>query len=73
MLPRPSVECASVEQTIRTPARERLADVLAAEVEPGGEAVDLERDAVLERDLEDALEVERVLRAGGRSAGPSGG
>ena len=42
---------------------QRVADVLAAEVEAGGEAVDLERDAVLERDLEDALEVEGVLRA----------
>ena len=62
MLPSPRTECASVEQTIGTPAAQRVADVLAAEVEPGGEAVDLERDAVLERDLEHALEVERVLR-----------
>jgi hypothetical protein len=38
-----------------------VADVLAAEVEPGREAVDLERDILLERELEDTLEVERVL------------
>ena len=41
---------------------QRVADVLAAQVEPVGQAVDLERDALLERDLEHALEVERVLR-----------
>ena len=45
MFPSPRTECASVEQTIFTPARERLADVLAAQVEPAGQAVDLERDA----------------------------
>src|SRR4051794_36234575 len=39
-----------------------VADVLAAKVEPVGEAVDLERDPFLERDLKDALEVESVLR-----------
>ena len=36
--------------------------MLAAQVEPGGQAVDLERDPVLERDLVHPLEVERVLR-----------
>ena len=35
--------------------------MLAREVEPVGEAVDLERDAGLERDLDRPLEVERVL------------
>ena len=53
--------------------RERLADVLAAQVEPVRQAVDLERDALLERDLERALEVERVLGPAADVAGPSGG
>ena len=35
----------------------------AGEVEPVGQAVHLDRDARLERDLEDAVEVERVLGA----------
>ena len=38
------------------------ADVGPGEIEPVGEAVHLERDAVLERDLEDRLEVEGVRR-----------
>src|SRR5207237_1054900 len=38
-----------------------LTDVLAAEIEAVREAVDLERHARLERDLDRALEVERVL------------
>ena len=46
-----------------TPAAQRVADVLAAQVEPVGQPVDLERDALLERDLVDALEVDRVLGA----------
>ena len=62
MLPSPSGECASVEQTICT-RRDRVADVLAAEVEPVRQPVDLDRDALLERDLVDALEVDGVLRA----------
>jgi len=41
---------------------QRVADVLAAQVESIGQAVDLERDPFLERDVENALEVERVLR-----------
>ena len=41
---------------------QRVANVLAAEVEPVGQAVDLERHAFLARDLVDPLEVERVLR-----------
>ena len=52
---------------------QRVADVLAAEVEAVGEAVDLERDPFLERDLEHALEVEGVLRPPVDVAGPSGG
>src|SRR5581483_12051014 len=42
--------------------RERLSDVLAAQVEAVRQPVDLERDACRERELEDAVEVERVLR-----------
>src|SRR4051794_6532451 len=42
---------------------QRFAYVLPAQVQPGGESVDLDRDAMFARDLEDALEVERVLRA----------
>ncbi len=37
--------------------------MLAVEVQAGGEPVDLERDVVLARDLDHALEVERVLRS----------
>jgi hypothetical protein len=37
-------------------------DVLALEVEAVGEPVDLERRSRLERDLDDALEVDRVRR-----------
>ena len=44
---------------------QRLADVLTAKIEAGGKAVDLERHAGLQRDLEHALEVEGVLRAAG--------
>ena len=61
MLSSPRTECASVEQTISTPASQRLADVLAAQVEAVGQAVDLDCDALLERDLEHAVEVQRVL------------
>ena len=39
------------------------AHVLAGEVEPVGKSVHLERDSGLERDLDHALEVERVRRA----------
>ena len=42
----PAGEWASVEQTICDAGAQRVADVLAAQVEPGGEAVHLERDAV---------------------------
>ena len=62
MLPRPRTEWASVEQTIGTPASTRSPHVLAEQVEPVGQAVHLERDARLERDLEDRVEVERVRR-----------
>ena len=65
MLASPRTECASVEQTIRDAGAQRVADVLAAKIESGGQAVDLQRDPFLERDLEHALEVDRVLRAGG--------
>ena len=41
---------------------QRVADVLAAEVEPVGQAVDLEGDAQLEREAEQALQVDGVLR-----------
>jgi hypothetical protein len=44
--------------------------VLAAEVEPIGQPVDLECDSLLAGDLEHALQVERVLRP---PAGPSDG
>src|SRR6202020_2094148 len=40
---------------------QRVADVLAAEVEPVGEPVDLQGHALLECDLEHLVEVERVL------------
>ena len=40
----------------------RCAHVLVAEVQPVRQPVHLERDACLERDLEGALEVERVRR-----------
>ena len=43
------------------PGAQRVADVLAAQVEPGGQAVDLERDPLLERDRVDPLEVDGVL------------
>ena len=62
MFSRPRIEWASVEQTIGTPAADRLPHVVAAQVEARGQAVDLDRDPLLERDLEHALEVERVLR-----------
>ena len=65
MLPSPRVECASVEHTICTAGSQRVAHVVAAEVEAVGETVDLEGDAFLERDLEHPLQVERVLAAGG--------
>jgi hypothetical protein len=42
---------------------ECVAHVLAPEVEAVGEAVDLQCDAVLERELVDALEIDGVLRA----------
>ena len=65
MLPSPRTEWASVETTIRTPASTASRASSPREVEPVGEPVDLERDTVLERDLEHCLEVERVLAAGG--------
>src|SRR4029453_1966403 len=57
------IEARVVRATKRPPRAQRLADVLAAEVETGGEAVDLERHAGLPGDLEHALEVEGVLGA----------
>ena len=62
MFPSPRVECASVEQTIFTPGRERVAHVAGGEIEPVREPVHLDRHARLQRDLEDLLEIERVLR-----------
>ena len=56
-----------------TPAASASRTCSPLQVEPVRQAVDLERDAVLERDLEDALEVERVLGAAADVAGPSGG
>ena len=73
MFPSPRIEWASVEQTISQAGAQRLADVRPAEVEARGQAVDLDRDALLERDLEHALEVERVLRAPADVCGRSGG
>ena len=52
---------------------QRVADVLAAQIEPEREAVDLERDPLLERDLEDPVEVERVLGPAVDVAARSGG
>src|SRR3954454_7601794 len=40
----------------------RVAHGLAAKVEPIGQPVDLERNALLAGDLEHALQVERILR-----------
>ena len=37
--------------------------MLAAEIEPVGQPVYLQRDSGLECDLEDLIEIERVLRA----------
>ena len=65
MLASPRTECASVEHTIADARAQRVADVLAAKIESGGQAVDLQRDPVLERDGEHALEVERVLGPAG--------
>ena len=62
MFPSLSVECASVEQTICTPARSARRTA-AAEVEARSRPVHLERDALLERDSVDVIEVEGVLRA----------
>ena len=62
MLPSPRTEWASVEQTTWTPASMASRDVVARQIEAVGQAVDLERDARLERDLDRALEIERVLR-----------
>ena len=45
----------------RDPGPHGVADVLGAQVEAEREPVDLQRDVVLERDLEDPVEVERVL------------
>ena len=61
MFPSPRTECASVEQTIFTPAASASRTWPADEVEPVRQAVHLQRDARLERDLEDPLQVERVL------------
>ena len=58
---------------MRAPAATASAHVLAGEVEPVREAVDLERHARLERDLDRALEVERVLGPVADQAARSGG
>src|SRR5262249_25098391 len=42
---------------------QRVAYVLTAEVEPGGEAIDLEGDILDSRELEDPLQVEGILGA----------
>ena len=61
MLPEPAHRVGVGRADDRDARRERLAHVRAGEVEPVREAVHLERDARLERDLEDPLQVERVL------------
>ena len=53
--------------------RDRVADVLALEVEPVREAVDLERHAVLDGRPRRRARGRPRSRAGGRSAGPSDG
>ena len=65
MFARPTGECASVEQTSVIPAADGVPDVLGAEVEADRQPVDLDRDIVLERDLEDPVEVDARSRAGG--------
>ena len=52
---------------------QRVAYVLTAEVEPGGQAVDLQGDIVDSRELEDPLQVEGVLGAAVDEAGRWGG
>ena len=61
MLSSPRMECASVEQTSFTPAASASRTCSPLRSSRDGETVDLERDVVLERDREDAVEVERVL------------
>ena len=60
MFPSPRTEWAWSRQTIFTPAAIARARV-RRQVEAVGQAVHLQRDAGLERDLEDLVEVERVL------------
>ena len=72
MLASPRIECASVEQTSLTPGLDRLPHVDVAQVEPVGQAVHLERDVLLERDLDQPVDVELVLGAAVDVAGPSG-
>ena len=62
MLSSPAMECASVETTSGTPASTARRACSPGEIEPVGEAVDLERHAGFERDLDHPLEVERVRR-----------
>ena len=52
-----------MEQTIGIARSQRAPHVLAAEVEARSQSVHLERDALLERDSVDVIEVEGVLRA----------
>ena len=70
MFRRPATEWASVAYD-RDAGGEGCGDVAAAQVEPGGEPVDLERDAGFAGGLERALEVEGVL--GPVTDQPSGG
>ena len=61
MFPSPRIECASVEQTIFTPASTACLHVDVAQVEPVRQAVHLQRHSLLERDLDQAIDVELVL------------
>ena len=64
MLPSPRTEWASVEtaQQDRDAGLDGEANVGAGEVEPVGQPVHLERDAVAERHLDHPLEIECVRR-----------
>jgi hypothetical protein len=63
MLRSPCTEMGIRRHHDRSPGLDRQADVFVSEVETIGEAVDLERCSGLDRDLDRALEVERIFRA----------
>ena len=63
MLPKPAHGVGVCRADDLHPGGQGATDVRAGEVEPVGQAVHLQRDAGLERNLEDVVEIERVLRA----------